>query len=421
MQYTILANAPSGARGSGLRLQRSLLCTGLLLLSLPLRAESQDWSLWLAGQIQEHPEVQAAREQLSGSLAVAEASEQPLYNPELSAELERAGDADNYRLGIAQTIDWWDRRGAQQQQVAQLRTLARQQYRQVVLDRTAQALTLLVDWQAAEQAAGIAQTQAAQLETLLDLLVQRQRAGDLGSIDAEFAFLALAQRMAVVAAAEAALRQAETGVQELLPGWSASRGGVPEAWWAQAQPASVTGDPLQHPVVAAAHAQWQASKEGVEVTRRALKAQPTLGLDAGREDSESVVGFSVSIPLNLRNDFSAERRAAGQVSLEAEARFRAAYRKQQFALQAAREIWERYAHHHQRWRQLTGERLQSSAELLQRQWQSGDLATAEYLQALSLRADSLLAGIELEKQTRRALTAVLQHAGQLHINPPTAQ
>jgi cobalt-zinc-cadmium efflux system outer membrane protein len=125
------------------------------------------------------------------------------------------------------------------------------------------------------------------------------------------------------------------------------------------------------------------------------------------------VGLSLSIPLNVRNNFSAETRAAEQAALEAEAHFQAIYRKQRFNWQAAQAAWQRYEQQYRRWQKLVQGRVENSADLLERQWRSGDLSTTDYLLALNQRAESLLAGIELEKQTRLTLTDVLLQSGRL--------
>ena len=104
--------------------RRALLGACVLFLPMFAYAETSSWSAWLASQIQQHPEVLAAREQLLGSNASADALEQPLYNPELSTDLERNGEEDNYRVGVQQTIDWWDRRGARRQQAGFMRSAA---------------------------------------------------------------------------------------------------------------------------------------------------------------------------------------------------------------------------------------------------------------------------------------------------------
>lgn len=391
---------------------------GACVLFLPLlsHAKTYTWEAWLESQIQQHPDVLAAREQWLGSNASADALEQPLYNPELSTDLERNGEENNYGVGISQTIDWWDKRSARQQQARHLRIAAESLYQQQVLDKTAMALVALVEWHASKRAADVAQAQQQQLNTLLELVEKRQQAGDLGSVDAELTFLSLSQQLAQVAAVEVALQKAEIRVRELLPGWSPERSGIPDDFWPSTS-GSLTDLTdkalLNHPAVASAYARWQSLKEEAEVTRRTAKAEPTVGLNAGRDGGENVVGLSLSIPLNVRNDFSAETRAASQAALEAEARFQAVYRKQRFDWQAAHAAWQRFDQQHRRWQTLVQGRITNSAELLERQWRSGDLSTTDYLLALNQRTESLRASIELEKQTRLALVEALQQSGRL--------
>jgi len=388
---------------------RALLGACVLFPAMLAYAETSSWSAWLASQIQQHPEVLAAREQLLGSNASADALEQPLYNPELSTDLERNGEEDNYRVGVQQTIDWWDRRGARRQQAGFMRSAAEALYQQQVLDKNAEALAALVEWHAANLAAAIAQAQQQQLNALLEQVDKRQQAGDLGSIDAELTFLSLSQQLAQVAEVEAALEKAEARVRELLPNWAPERGGIPEHFWPSPS-GTITDQELRtHPTVASAYARWQSLKEEAEVTRRTARAEPTVGLNAG----ENVVGLTFSIPLNVRNNFSAETRAAERTALEAEARFQAIYRKQRFDWQAAQATWQRFEQQYRRWQEVVQGRVEKSAELLKRQWRTGDLSTTNYLLALNQRTESLLAGIELEKQTRLALTEALQQSGHL--------
>lgn len=396
---------------------RVLLGTCVLFLPLFGHAQTSTWDAWLASQIQKHPDVVAARERWLSSNASAEAVEQPIYNPELSSELERNGEDDNYRVGVQQTVDWWDRRAARRQQAVYLRTSAKALYWQQVLDKTAEALAALIEWQAANRAAAIAQAQQQQLNALLKLVEKRQKAGDLGSIDAELTFLSLSQQLAQVAEVEANLQKAEITVRELLPTWTPELGGIPEDFWPSA-PGSITEqDLLKHPAVAGARARWQSLKEEAEVTRRAAKAEPTFGINAGRDGDENVVGLTFSIPLNVRNNFSAETRAANRKALEAEARFQGIYRKQRFDWKASLAAWQRFELQYRRWQTLVQGRIDKSADLLERQWRSGDLSTTDYLLALNQRAESLRSGIELEKQTRLALTNVLQQSG--HLMPAT--
>lgn len=392
----------------------AVLSTCLFVVPLFGHAESYNWNAWLTTQIEQHPDLVAAREQWLGANANADAAGQPIYNPELSAELERNGDEDNYRVEVEQTIDWWDRRGAKRQQASYLRTSAEALYRQQVLEKTAEALSALVEWNFANRAAMIAQTQQQQFNTLLELVEKRKQAGDLGSIDAELTFLSLSQQLLQVAEVEVALQRAQTQVRELLPEWSPERGGIPTEFWPPQLDSVTDKELLKHPTVVSAYDLWQSFKEEAKVIKRATKVEPTVGVNAGRDGGENVVGLTFSIPLTIRNNFNAEIRAAESKALEAEARFQALLRKQRFDWQAAHSTWQRYAQQYRRWQTVAQDRVENSAQLLERQWRSGDLSTSNYLLALNQRAESLLAGIQLEKQTQQALTEVLQQSGRLN-------
>ena len=61
--------------------------------------------------LDEHPGIQAASAALDAAQARGRAADRPLYNPELELDAERA-ELDTAYLGISQSIDWADKRGA---------------------------------------------------------------------------------------------------------------------------------------------------------------------------------------------------------------------------------------------------------------------------------------------------------------------
>lgn len=399
------------------------ICALLSCSTFAVQARADNWPGWLAPQLEQHPDISAAREQLLGSRATADATDQPLYNPELYSEVERGGEENNFRVGVQQTIDWWDRKGARKDQAVFIRQAAEAQYRQLAMDRTAEVLEALIEWDAANRAATIATAQKDHFQTLLELARKRQSAGDIGTIDAELTFLFLSQQLAELAELEVAALTAGSRLRELLPEWTPELGGISKDEWPTPPGSLSEEDLLAHPAVATARANWQALKEEAEVTRRAAKAEPTLGINGGRDGGENVVALTFAIPLNVRNDFSAETRVASRAALEAEARYRSALRKQRFELEAALAAWQRFQQQYGRWQTVAQSHVESGPEMLERQWRSGDLSTADYLQTLNQRAESLLAGIALEKQTQLALTQVLLTSGQLIAAtvPPSAQ
>ncbi|RCU51174.1 TolC family protein [Corallincola holothuriorum] len=385
----------------------------LCALFLNSQALGSDWNNWLAIQISQHPDVRAAKERWQGTNANADAMKQPIYNPELSAGADRNGDDNNYAVGLQQTIDLWDRRTVNVKQAAHLKTAAMHTYKQQVLDKTAEVVAALVQWHSANLAARIAKAQQAQFYSMLELLDTRQKSGDLGTVDAELTFLSLSQQITQVAEVESSLLQAEVRLRELLPKWTKSRGGLPESFWPSTIPVSNDERLRLHPLVASTEAAWRSLKENTESARRAAKADPTFGINAGRDGGDSLVGLTVSVPLHVRNDFTAETRLAQSLELEAEATWIATFQKQRVDWDAARASWKRYEYHLKAWEDLLANRVENSEKLLERQWQSGDLSTPNYLSALNQRTESLLAGIELEKQAQLALTEALYQSGQL--------
>ncbi|GAC19506.1 TolC family protein [Paraglaciecola arctica] len=394
----------------------AVLCVGMSLAMLIniQRVNAQPTSTsWLSMQVNKHPDIIAAKEEMNAVFSNAEGNKQPLYNPELETGYEREGDGNNYSIGVSQTIDWWDKRETKEQQANFSLTQASKHFDFLVQEKTAQALQALVTWQAAKKQAVIAQEQEKQLETLLDLVKERQKAGDLGQVDAELTFLSLSQMLNVTAKAQVQLKQAEAQTKELLRDWTPNKEVLP------AQGLTITNIQIspqwleQHPLVLAAKAQWQITKSEAQLALLETKADPTIGMNIGKNQRENVLGVTFSMPLNIRNNFSAQARAANQQALAAEANFRSVMRKQQFAIQSSTDTLVTYQKSYQRWQQLMGGRGKRSGDLLQKQWQSGDVSTTEYLLALQQRAEGLNAGIELQSQFQLNQINWLLQVGQI--------
>ena len=169
-----------------------------------------------------------------------------------------------------------------------------------------------------------------------------------------------------------------------------------------------------HPAVLAARYEWDVLQQAAELARRETKADPTLGVNAGRTDEDAVLAVTFSIPLNVRNNFSAEARAASQEALSAEARYRATRRRQQRAIEASTDALAEFQQGYERWQSLMQGRGERSENLLEKQWRSGDMSTTEYLLALQQRTEGLVAGIELRVQFQLARLDQLLQAGQIN-------
>jgi len=372
------------------------------------------WQNWFVTQIEQHPDVIAAKERMNSAFSTAENLEQPLYNPQLETEYEREEANNNYRIGINQTVDWWDKRAVREQQAVFNRAAAKQAFQVAKQQKVTQALEAIAEWQGASQRAKLALEQEAQLGTLLDLVQRRQRSGDLGQVDAELTFLGLSQRLNETAQAQAQLNQANAQLQEIFPDWSPKWSQIPDSFWSGVQMVQTDQWVDQHPAVLAARGEWEILQQSAELARRETKADPTFGINAGQSTEGDVAALTFSIPLNVRNNFSATARAASQQALSAEARYRAVRRKQQANIEATYLALQAYQRQYNRWKSLMKGRGERSESLLEKQWGGGDLSTTEYLLALQQRAEGLLAGIELSTRFQLARIEWLFQSGQVN-------
>lgn len=387
----------------------------LLLYSKLIFAASSDieWRSWLVDQISGHPEVVAAREAMNASLSLADGLERPIYNPVLGGEFEREGEGNNFSVGISQTFDLTNKLSVREEQAVYSREAARQYYQVALQKKLSEALQVLVNWRAARSRARLALAQEAQLDTLVDLFEERQESGDLAQVDVDLALLNLSQSLNASAQALAELRDAEARLFELLPEWTEERGAIPENFWFTEVSAIPSQLLDEHPLVLSAKADWEALQQVAEFANRATRTDPSIGINAGETGSESLVSLSFSIPLNVRNNYSAEARAANQTALAAEARYRAIRRQQEFVMLAAQNTYQEYRVRFLRWQNLIQGREESSEALLETQWDAGDISTTEYLLALQQRTDGLMAGIELQKLYEEAEINLIFQTGQI--------
>lgn len=390
----------------------SLIWSGNIHADVP----ASTWARWLTTNAMQHPDVVAAKESMNSAFSLSNSRERPLYNPEFGTEIEREGQQQNYRIGLSQTIDVWDKRSSRQQQANYSRSAAKANYALAVQQKQAELLQTLIQWQGAKQLAALSRSEEKQLETLVELIKKRQKTGDLAQLDAELALLSLSQKLNSLAQAETELMSVEAHLRELSPNWSEARGAIPSVFWVDYKP---TQSKLidqwvdELPEVAAARAQWDVLKQSAKLAKKEAKAEPTIGLNAGKTGEENVVGLTFSIPLNVRNNFSGEVKAANAEALSAEAQYMAVRNKQLAAISSSQSVFQEYQTYYQRWQTIMRGRSKRSDTSLTSLFESGDMSASEYLLALQQRAEGLSAGIELENQYRLAYIDWLVQSGKL--------
>jgi len=371
------------------------------------------WKQWLSDQVDQHPTMISALESLNAARSQIDGASQPLYNPKLESELEREGDSDNFRFGIKQKIDWRDKRGARTQQFKLSGKRAEWTYQSLRQKQLAETLISLVEWRIAYQKAEISRVQESHLTQLVDIIQQRHQAGDLSQIETELAYMALSQRLKSTADAESKLIIVRAQLVSLLPTWNqdSKYSVIPDSFWHWSNTTSIEKLSRKHPDVAGAEIHWQALNAETELTRLEQHSDPSFGINVGRQEDESSVGLTFSIPLNVRNDFSANTRTVAHRALSAESSFRALYLQRLNLIKASQKVALEYDKRYQRWKSLTNSRPSDSSNLLKKQWRIGDISTTDYIQILNQRSEGLLAGIELEKEWRLSYIEFIKNAG----------
>lgn len=370
-------------------------------------------SEWLTQQINKHPDIISANENMNAVFSSVKDAKLPLYNPELASEFERGGANNKFTVGVNQTVDWWDKRSLNTRQADFRAIKATKQFEYLVQQKLAQALSALIMWQSTTHKAQLAFAQERQLDTLLEIVSKRQKAGDLGQVDVQLAYLNQSQLLNESAKVQAQLKQATATLNELLPDWTPSMAMLSADGFGISNTALSDEQIEQHPLIAQARAQWKVEQTQANQASLAAKADPTFGVNVGKNAGDNVIGLSFSMPLNVRNNYDDRVAMFRQQANAAQANYHAVFRQQKFQIKANTDILHSNKRYLARWQQLMNGRAETSANVLQKQWEIGDFNTADYLMALQQRTQGLYAGIELKTTFRISEVEWLLSAGKI--------
>ncbi len=245
------------------------------------------------------------------------------------------------------------------------------------------------------------------------LAEQRRRAGDLGQVELDLAHLATADAGFRSANASEQLIRAQQVLTALTgsdaSGWPAFDELLPDI-----DPQQVDVDRLLDdlPSMQAALARVAAGRASVQLSLREQTPDPTIGFRVGKEDSETLTGLSVSVPLFVRNTFSAEVDVANADLIQAE-REAANHMQQAHAdLIAAAQVYRNASLAWKTWEASGASRLSQRTDLLDRLWQAGELNTTDYLVQLKQALDTEVGATEQRGRMWRAWADWLAASGQ---------
>lgn len=376
-----------------------------------------DWKMWLTSKVKANPDVIAVSESVNEKQALLSDNSLALYNPDISADYAKEGSFRNYLITLSQTIDLWGKQSENRQQALLEKVVAEQQAAAFYQKRLAESLNALVEWEQANRANAIAEAEKVRLQRLATAYEEQLHKGEASRVNADLSIFNLSSRLNALAGTELRVIQARAKLDELLPGWQITEPAIPQEFWQfSAQTLSAPDMNMLarlNPSVRVAEANWQLSRQRIKAISKNAKADPTVGINAGKNTGDNVIGLSVSIPLTIRNDHSGMINAANSVAISAEARYQSALNNQVISLQAQKSSVLLYQKYVNDWHELMAGRAERSLDDLTQLLHSGDLSLTDYLTALQQRSDALLSGLDLESQAKTSQIAWLQESGKL--------
>ena len=367
---------------------------------------------WVNEVLSQNPELQAAQAAVEAAGGRFRAADQPLFNPELEFEYENS-DITTTAGGLSQTIDWANKRGARAAVADSGQVAANAEFRSKRQGLVTDLLRALADWHTADAVVRVSEQQVTLMARFARIAEQRRKAGDLGQVELDLAHLAAADAAFEQANASEDLIRARQAVTVLTGSggsdWPPFARQLPAIDLPQMDVDRVLADlPSQQ----AALARVAARRAGVQLRAREKRPDPTIGFRVGKEDSDMLTGVSISVPLFVRNSFSAEVDVANADLIQAE-REAANLRQQARAnLIATAHIYQNARLAWENWEASGAPRLSQRTDLLDRLWQAGELNTTDYLVQLKQALDTEVGATEQRGRMWRAWADWLAASGQ---------
>jgi len=376
--------------------------------------------------VETNPAIQAAKANVAAAKARHRAANQPLYNPEVTAEAQSAIDK-TYSVGLNQTVDWANKRDARTQVGFADSQVATAQLTNLRLQLTADILNALAAYQANQRVVLLAKQRTALLQQFVTLTQKRYTTGDIARVDVDLAQLALSEALAQQANAEVNLNQA---LQKLR-----ATTGFNRAQWPvfssrlpllQLREGEIEALLYRLPILHILHNQYLSALKRIQLAEKQRYPDPTIGIQGGRqigaESNKPLVAVSVSMPLFVRNTYRAEVDSANLDAIEAGQKRNDMARQARAEIKSSAERYQALYQANQQWQQTAGKPLSDGVELIVRLWQAGEISITDYLVQVKQRLDSQIAGAELKGRTWQAWVEWLKASGQLDtwLNPSTS-
>ena len=344
-----------------------------------------------------HPRLMAARAQLDAAKKQLTASSQALYNPELELDTERTA-ANTSTLQISQTIDMGDQRGALTRIGQAELEKARAEYRLAGLELQHDLLSVLIEAHTRKELLQLSSQTLALMKEFVRISELRYKAGDLNRSELNLARLAYTAAVLEYARARASASAAAEKYRALFQRTPAVLAALPEKLPQVYQPQNLDNFLLTLPSVRIQKANIAIARSRVLLRKSEKTVNPTIALRGGKDGSDSLVGLTLSVPLNVRNTYRAEVEVAKKNKYAAEQAAQQAFRDYRARVIASTQQFSYLSEAWKNWRNTGQVSIKGQLDAIKRLWRAGDMSTAEYLVQLKQTMETQASGLELRSE-----------------------
>jgi len=363
-----------------------------------------------------HPRFLAAQAERDATISAYNASDNAIYNPELEINSEKT-NIKTTTYGLSQTIDWGDQRGAKtriaKHKLDAAQAIFQQKRQQLIRD----LLFALKDFHNKSRLAELSTQRLKLMQDFNILAKQRHIAGDLNQVELNLAQLAYSESIlknSQVIAEKILAEQAYIATYDSnFKSKQQNLNNLPINFSEATLPSDFDSFLLTLPKMRIVRAKVAVRKMTIDLRKSESSADPTIAIRGGKEGQESLVGVTLSIPLNIRNTFSAEIDTARQEYLQAEQLSQQAWRNLRRDITTQTRHYQLMRNAWVQWQQRGQKSMSSQLILLKKMWRSGDISTTDYLVQIKQNLDTQSAGIELQTTLWSSWLTWLQSTAQI--------
>jgi outer membrane protein, heavy metal efflux system len=342
-----------------------------------------------------NPGVQSAQAALDAAVARERAGNQPLYNPEVDLDAEDAID-QSASIGISQSIDWSGKRRARGSVASYNREVVAAELHRIRQELAIELLNAVIQHDVTQQLSMLISERERLMRQFAALAAQRRHAGDLNQVELDLARLALAEAQLQQSQATFTLAEARQALAAVL----GEKGPPLQALPDNPPNASVETPDIDQlltnlPAMRAQVARIAAASKRVKLRTLETRPDPTVSVRVGQEESDLLAGVSISIPLFVRNNFSAEVDGANAERLQIELEAQDLYRRARAQLTTSLERYQLTYRAWDNWKKIGAQSLGSQVTVLERLWRAGEISTTDYLVQVNQTLDTRTAAAEL--------------------------